>query len=116
MLKEQIPFQVPTNGNILEKYRTGMKILLEGAQAETGQTPREVVWTKNKAKLYRYEPAREKLFPVPILMTYALINRFYVLDLKPGNSLVEYLVHHGFDVYMLDWGTPGEEDKHLAFE
>jgi len=99
-----------------KKYRTGMQIILEGAKADTGQTPKEVIWTKNKAKLYRYEPMVEKRFPVPILLIYALINRPYVLDLMPGNSLVEYLVSHGFDVYMLDWGTPGDEDKKLSFD
>lgn len=99
-----------------QKYRTGMQIILEGARAETGQTPKEVIWTKNKARLYRYEPVMEKRYPVPLLLVYALINRPYVLDLMPGNSLVEYLVGKGFDVYMLDWGTPGDEDRNLSFE
>ncbi len=90
--------------------------MLEGAKIETGQTPKEVIWTKNKAKLYRYEPTRQKLFPVPILLVYALINKPYVLDLLPGASLVEYLVNQGFDVYLLDWGTPGDEDRHLALD
>jgi len=100
----------------IKKYRTGMQIILEGAKADTGQTPKEVIWTKNKAKLYRYEPMAEKRFPVPILIIYALINRPYVLDLMPGNSFIEYMVKHGFDVFMLDWGTPGDEDKKLSFE
>jgi len=100
----------------IKKYRTGMQIILEGAKADTGQTPKEIIWTKNKAKLYRYEPKVEKRYPVPLLMIYALINRPYVLDLMPGNSLVEYLVGKGFDVFMLDWGTPGDEDKKLSFE
>ena len=100
----------------MKKYRTGMSIMLEGAQAETGKTPKEIIWTKNKAKLYRYMPEAEKRYPVPILLVYALINRPYVLDLMPGNSLVEYLVQQGFDVYLLDWGTPGDEDAHLTFE
>lgn len=101
---------------LFHKYRTGMQIMLEGAKADTGQTPKQVIWTKNKAKLYHYEPTVERRFPVPILMVYALINRPYVLDLMPGNSLVQYLVGHGFDVYMLDWGIPGDEDKGLSFE
>src|SRR5205807_5567602 len=100
----------------LKKYAKGIQIILDGAQAPTGQTPKEVIWTKNKAKLYHYEPAIEKRFPVPILLIYALINRPYVMDLMPGNSLVEYLANQGFDVYMLDWGTPGDEDKDLTFE
>jgi len=93
-----------------------MQIILEGAEAETGQTPKEVIWTKNKAKLYRYKSGIEKQFPVPILLVYALINRPYILDLMPGKSLVEYLVSQGFDVYLLDWGIPGDEDAHLSFE
>lgn len=100
----------------MKKYRTGMHIMVEGAQAETGKTPKEIIWTKNKAKLYRYMPTAEKRFPIPILLVYALINRPYVLDLMPGNSLVEYLIQQGFDVYMLDWGTPGDEDMNLTFE
>jgi polyhydroxyalkanoate synthase subunit PhaC len=100
----------------LKKYRMGMQVILEGAKADTGQTPKEVIWTKNKAKLYHYLPATEQVFPVPLLLVYALINRPYVLDLLPGNSLVEFLVGKGFNVYMLDWGMPGDEDRNLSFE
>src|ERR671917_1958250 len=102
--------------NFFDKYSRGMRIVVEGAQADTGQTPKETVWTKNKAKLYRYAPAAEKKHPVPVLMVYALINRPYILDLMPGNSFIEYLVGEGFDVYMLDWGIPGDEDKDMTFE
>src|SRR5919199_289207 len=102
--------------NFFDKYQAGMKVLVEGAQANTGMTPKEVVWTKNKAKLYRYEPSAEKKYPVPILIVYALINRPYVLDLLPGNSFIEYLTSEGFDVYLLDWGIPGDEDKDLDVE
>src|SRR5919205_2369900 len=41
----------------LRKYATGTHVLLEEIGVETGVTPREVVWTKNKARLYRYRPA-----------------------------------------------------------
>src|SRR3954468_13523068 len=102
--------------NFFDKYSAGMRVVVEGAQADTGQTPKEVVWTKNKARLYRYEPSAEKKHPVPILMVYALINRPYVLDLLPGNSFIEYLVGKGFDVYLLDWGIPGDEDKDMDLE
>jgi polyhydroxyalkanoate synthase subunit PhaC len=110
---------VPPGGDMvdaLRKHLKGVQIILDGAKAATGQTPKEIIWTKNKAKLYHYEPTLEKRFPTPILLIYALINRPYVLDLMPGNSLVEYLVQHGFDVYMLDWGAPGDEDEYLTFE
>src|SRR5260221_11850365 len=91
-----------------QKYQTGMEIILEGAKAETGKTPKGVIWTKNKAKLYHYEPTPENVVPVPIQLVYALINRPYVLDLIPGNSLADYLVGRGFDVHRLDWRTPAD--------
>ena len=102
--------------NFFEKYSKGASILLEGPQIETGCTPKETVWSKNKAKLYHYQTEAEKKYPVPILIIYALINRPYVLDLIPGNSFVEYLVDEGFDVYLLDWGVPDGEDSELSFE
>jgi len=97
-----------------KKYAMGLQLILQGTKIETGQTPKEVVWTKGKARLYRYESKREE--KCPVLLVYALILRPYILDLVPGNSLVEYLVGEGFDVYMLDWGVPGDEDRNLSFE
>lgn len=88
---------------------------LKPEAAMVGMTPKDVVWTKNKAKLYRYHQP-ERRHAVPILFVYALINRPYILDLMPGNSLVEYLVSEGYDVFMLDWGVPGEEDGDLRLD
>ncbi len=102
--------------DLLNKYTEGINILVGGPKADTGQTPKEVIWTKNKAKLYHYQSESEKKYRVPILLIYALVNRSYVLDLTSGNSFVEYLVGEGFDVYMLDWGVPGREDKDMSFE
>ena len=102
--------------NFFDKYSQGMSIVVEGAQADTGQTPKETVWTKNKAKLYHYQTEDEKKHATPILIVYALINRPYILDLMPGNSFIEHLVGEGYDVYMLDWGIPGDEDKDMSFE
>jgi polyhydroxyalkanoate synthase len=116
MIHEQETSQIVNVLSPFEKYKERMQISLGDVDIQTGQTPKEVIWTKNKARLYHYVPVCEKRFPIPLLFIYALINRFYVLDLVPGNSLVEYLVSQGFDVYILDWGIPGEEDKHLSFE
>jgi len=44
------------------------------------------------------------------------MNRPYILDLRPGHSFVEFLVSRGYDVYLLDWGVPGPEDKNLKFD
>ncbi len=88
------------------------------SKAAIAQTPKELVWTLNKAKLYRYIPVvpEEKRHPVPLLLVFALMNRPYILDLRPGHSFVEYMVKKGYDLYLLDWGSPGPEDKNLKFD
>jgi polyhydroxyalkanoate synthase len=94
-------------------------VLLQEIGVETEATPREVVWTKNKARLYRYRRADGgggKSRRVPVLMIYGFVLKPYVLDLVPGNSLVEYLVEEGFDVYLLDFGISGLEDAGLSLE
>ncbi len=40
----------------------------------------------------------------------------YILDLRPGHSFVEFMVKSGYDLYLLDWGVPGIEDKDLKFD
>jgi poly[(R)-3-hydroxyalkanoate] polymerase subunit PhaC len=99
-----------------EKLQTLSKVLT--TRAPIAQTPKEVVWTLNKAKLYRYVPVlpEDQLHPVPFLLVFALMNRPYILDLRPGHSFVEFMLHRGYDVYLLDWGAPGIEDKDLKFD
>jgi polyhydroxyalkanoate synthase len=82
------------------------------------QTPKEVIWTLNKARLFRYVPVLppEQRKPIPLLLVFALINRASILDLRPGNSFIEYMVSQGFDVYLLDWGTAGPEDRNMRFD
>src|SRR6266704_1769557 len=82
------------------------------------QTHKQVIWTLNKARLYRYIPVvpAEQRHKVPLFLVFALMNRPSILDLRPGNSFIEYMVKQGYDVYLLDWGTPGPEDKGLKFD
>ena len=110
--------EAPTDSRatLVERMETVTRVMT--SKAPIAQTPKELVWTLNKAKLYRYIPvvARQERHRVPLLLVFALMNRPYILDLRPGNSFVEYLVGKGFDVYLLDWGSPGPEDKHLKFD
>ncbi|MGO4886929.1 class III poly(R)-hydroxyalkanoic acid synthase subunit PhaC [Anaerobacillus sp. MEB173] len=103
-------------GDAYQKYKRTLEVLTTDADPEVGQTPKEVIWTKNKTKLYRYISKRPQKYKTPLLMIYALINKSYILDIKKGNSFIEYLVNEGFDVYLLDWGTPGLEDSHLKLD
>lgn len=99
-----------------ERLRTINRLMT--TKAAIAQTPKQLVWALNKAKLYRYVPMvpAEERHPVPLLLIFALMNRPYILDLRPGHSFVEYMVGRGYDVYLLDWGVPGLEDRQLKFD
>ena len=101
---------------IEENSRTLLRV--STTRATVAQTPKQVIWTLNKAKLYRYIPfvPAEQRHKVPLLLVFALMNKPYILDLRPGNSFIEYMVKQGYDVYLLDWGVPGIEDKDLKFD
>src|SRR5215472_12225732 len=99
-----------------DRLKTLSKVMT--TKAAIAQTPKELVWALNKAKLYRYTPVvpAEKRHPVPLLLVFALMNRPYILDLRRGHSFVEFMVAQGYDLYLLDWGAPGPEDKNLKFD
>jgi polyhydroxyalkanoate synthase len=52
----------------------------------------------------------------PILMVPSLINPHYILDLMPGRSLAEFLKSQGYRPYLLNWGAPGDSEKHFGLE
>jgi polyhydroxyalkanoate synthase len=79
------------------------------------QTPRDEFPLEGGARLYRFRTAARS-GTKPFLLIPSMINRWYVLDLRPGASLVEALVRAGFDVWCLDWGTPEAEDRYLDWE
>src|SRR5271166_3249368 len=87
-------------------------------RAAIAQTPKTLIWTLNKAKLYRYVPVVpvEQRHKLPLFMVFAIMNRPHVLDLRPGHSFVEYMLKRGYDLYLLDWGAPGPEDRALKFD
>lgn len=90
-------------------------ILLTQGDAPIGTTPRDVVWTHRKTTLWRYRSANRR-HAVPVLLLFALINKPDIFDLRPGNSFVEFLLNEGFDVFLLDWGVPDEEDSDIGIE
>src|SRR5947209_3753251 len=99
----------------LQSMKT-LDVLMARDEARVGQTPKDVIWQRGTAKLYHYRPTTATVYPVPLLMVHSLISKPYILDLIPGNSFIEYLVGRGFDLYMIDWGTPRPEDKTLRLE
>ncbi|MFC7075020.1 poly(3-hydroxyalkanoate) polymerase subunit PhaC [Haloarcula halophila] len=88
---------------------------------EVGQTPSEVVYEENKLELLHYDAEAAGIEideadkeSIPILITYALINRPYILDLQEERSVVRRLLEAGHDVYLIDWNEPSRLDQHLT--
>jgi polyhydroxyalkanoate synthase len=88
-------------------------IVLTTEDAVIGATPKDVVWTHRKTTLYRYRSAQRR-HPVPVLLVFALINRPDIFDLRPGHSFVEFLLDQGYDVFLVDWGVPSDEDADMG--
>jgi polyhydroxyalkanoate synthase len=94
--------------NVL-RARNGLKYVGGVDRPKVGRTPKDVVWRRDKAELWRYRSDRVTT-TTPVLIVMSLISRSYILDLYPGASFIERLRDDGFDVYLLDWGVPDEAD------
>ena len=81
-----------------------------------GATQHEVVYRKDRMRLLHYSSDAKARRSPPILMVYAVINKPYVLDLHPDRSVIKTFLRKGFDVYLIDWGTPHRSDKFISTE
>jgi polyhydroxyalkanoate synthase len=97
------------------RARNGLRYVRGTNRPKLGTTPKDVVWRRDKAQLWRYHSDAVR-FAQPVLIVTSLVSRSYILDLLPGSSAVEFLRDHGFDVFMLDWGIPDELDADNTLE
>ncbi len=93
-------------------------------------TPKDTVFREGTAQLYRFRPDADSADgakgsttrdwtpgdPLPVLLVPSLINRWYVMDLKPSATLAGSLVEMGLDTWCLDWGVPNDEDRYLSWD
>ncbi|MBI4787355.1 MAG: class I poly(R)-hydroxyalkanoic acid synthase [Chloroflexi bacterium] len=79
-------------------------------------SPGQVIFRNELVELIQYSPATEQVYQIPILIIPPWINKFYILDLRPGRSLVEYLVQQGHTVFMISWRNPKPAMQNLVME
>ena len=97
------------------RARNGIKHVAGIDHAKVGQTPKELVWQRDKVMLYRYRSDHRTYRP-PVLLVMSLVSKPYIFDLRPGSSFVEVLLSRGLDVFMLDWGVPDQLESGNTLE
>ena len=85
-------------------------------EVRIGSTEFDVVYKEDKMRLLHFKPLTAKQVKTPLLIVYAIINRYHIFDIDPKKSWVKNLLEQGFDLYMIDWGTPTSLDKFLGFD
>ena len=100
---------------LLQRGRKGIDYLATVGPT-MGVTPRDLIHQRGTMALYRYRPLANEIYRVPLLLVMALTNRGYILDLAPGQSLVEFLLRQGYDVFVIDWNPPRSDETRLRLE
>lgn len=101
-----------------QKVLRAQEVLTDNPDYQVAATPADVVYTEDKMKLLHYRSMvdKKKLHSTPVLIVYALINRYIMLDLEPGRSFIQNLLNEGLDVYLIDWGYPTGADRYLGLD
>jgi len=101
---------------VVTEQRSAIAALEAEMARETAVTPRELLHARGTLRLYHYLPQTGEVYRTPLLIVMSLVSTPDIFDLTPGQSFIEHLVRAGFDVYLIDWGTPRIEHAGLGIE
>ena len=101
--------------NLFEDLQKGRITQTDESKFTVGEnvatTPGSVVFQNKYLQLIHYQPVTSTVYARPILLVPPCINKFYVLDLQPENSLVQHTLAQGFNVFLVSWRNPVPEDS-----
>lgn len=99
-----------------EKLFDSMNTMIEVDDDGANLTPRELIYTDDKLKLYRYKSQADYVSKIPTLVVYALVNTPSMMDISQDRSFIKKLLEEGMDVYLIEWGFPTADDKYITLE
>ena len=105
----------------LERSQGALRVSMTDVNAfEVGKniatTKGKVVYETDLMQLIQYSPATEQVHKIPMLVIPPWINKYYILDLQPENSLVRWLVEKGYTVFVISWVNPDEKLGKKSFD
>lgn len=106
--------------NLVADLEKGRISMTDEAAFEVGRnlavTPGSVIYENELMQLIQYAPLTAKVAQVPLLIVPPCINKYYILDLQPENSLVRFIVEQGFTVFLVSWKNPKAEESHYTWD
>jgi poly[(R)-3-hydroxyalkanoate] polymerase subunit PhaC len=79
-------------------------------------TKGEVIFENELMQLIQYQATTKKTFSIPLLIIPSWVNKYYILDLSPDNSFVQWAVDKGFTVFMISWVNPDRSHRNIEFD
>lgn len=99
-----------------EKFLKSFETVLDVKENQANQTPRDLVFTEDKLKLYHYKKSTKTVNKIPTLIVYALVNTPSMMDIGENKSFIKKLVDSRLDLYLIEWGYPTADDKYLELD